>query len=372
MIQDEYAQRWTRIGALSAFALLLGYVETFVPIPIPGVKLGLANVAILAALEDNDARGATCIALIKVLATGLLFGSPISMAYSAVGTMLSLATMIPLSRLRTMRLWMTSIVGALFHEVGQLIVAQLVLRTPTVWYLLPILMVAGCVTGALCGIWATSLTKAIPHAEEFPVPAHLDLCLAPCPPSAHTILLVIVTSIFALWVLHVSTIVVLLACGACALAACIVARVPLRDLAHMVPLLLSAAFLSFSLHLIATQWPPGTALHSMWQANSLHTALVECARATACLANLLLASRAFAALIKKEHLAGGIAWAIQPLLALGLHTEGFVLAFDVALRLIPLLAEGLQIQHMKQLRIKDLRQELPSMIRDACLEAARL
>ena len=100
------SERWTRIGALSALAMLLGYLETFVPIPIPGVKLGLANVAVLIALAEGDVWGACWVGVVKVLAAGLLFGSPVTMAYSAAGTLLSLLVMAPLSRLRTMSMWM--------------------------------------------------------------------------------------------------------------------------------------------------------------------------------------------------------------------------------------------------------------------------
>ena len=82
--QEE--ERWSRVGALAALAMVLGYLETFVPIPIPGVKLGLANVAVLLALAQGDVWGACWIAAVKVLAAGLLLGSPITMAYSAVGT----------------------------------------------------------------------------------------------------------------------------------------------------------------------------------------------------------------------------------------------------------------------------------------------
>ena len=145
------AQRWTRIGALSALAMVLGYVESFVPLPLPGLKLGLANIPILVALREHDVRGAACVALVKVLATGLLFGNPLTLAYSTAGTALSLAFMAPLSLLPTMRLEMVSVVGALAHETGQLLVAQALLGTPLVWYGAPPLAVAGCVTGLLCG-----------------------------------------------------------------------------------------------------------------------------------------------------------------------------------------------------------------------------
>ena len=152
-------QRWTRVGVLAAFAMLLGYLETFIPIPIPGVKLGLANIAVLIALAERDTAGAFAIALIKVLAAGLLFGSPVTMAYSLAGTMLAFAVMAPLSRLRTMHIVMVSIIGALAHEAGQLAVAMVLLGTPLVWYSAPLLALAGCLTGALCGIVAGQAIK---------------------------------------------------------------------------------------------------------------------------------------------------------------------------------------------------------------------
>ena len=152
-----------RIGVLSALALLLSYAETFVPIPIPGVKLGLANVPVLMALSESDARGAASIAAIKVLAQGFLFGSPLTLAYSLAGTTLSLLLMVPLSRLRTMRLWMCSIAGAVAHEMGQLAVAALVLKTPAVLYLTPVLSVAGIACGAISGVLASRLTAVWPH-----------------------------------------------------------------------------------------------------------------------------------------------------------------------------------------------------------------
>ena len=157
---------WTRVGMLAALAIILGYLETFVPIPIPGVKLGLANIAVLIALGQHDARGAFGIAVIKVLASGLLFGSPVMMAYSATGTLLAFVVMAPLAPLPTMHIVMVSVVGALAHEIGQLLVAMLLLGTPLVWYSAPLLEVAGCVTGALCGIVAARTIELLERGEE--------------------------------------------------------------------------------------------------------------------------------------------------------------------------------------------------------------
>ena len=136
-LAPEDATSWARAGMLAALAIVLGYLETFIPIPIPGVKLGLANIAILIALAQGDQRGAVAVGTIKVLASGLLFGNPLTMAYSAAGTALSLLVMLPLSHLETLHLAMLSVAGAVAHETGQLLVAQLVLGTPLVWYSAP-------------------------------------------------------------------------------------------------------------------------------------------------------------------------------------------------------------------------------------------
>ena len=158
--------RWSRTGALAAVAMLLGYLETFVPIPIPGVKLGLANVAVLLALAQHDRAGAAWIAIIKVLAAGLMYGNPLTLAYSAAGTALSLAVMLPLSLLPTLHVTMLSVIGALAHQTGQLLVAQAVLGTPLVWYSAPALVIAGVVTGALSGSIAARTRTLLAQAPE--------------------------------------------------------------------------------------------------------------------------------------------------------------------------------------------------------------
>ena len=94
MSLDE-ARLWARVGVLAALALVLSYIETFIPlpVPVPGIKLGLANVAVLVALELIDVKSALFVAAIKVLAAGFLFGNPLMMAYSAGGTILAFAFM---------------------------------------------------------------------------------------------------------------------------------------------------------------------------------------------------------------------------------------------------------------------------------------
>lgn len=149
---DE-ARLWARVGVLAALALVLSYVETFIPLPVPfpGIKLGLANIVVLVALVVLDTKSAALVALVKVLAAGFLFGSPLMVAYSGGGTLLAFASMALLVRVPGLHVVPVAVAGALFHNMGQLLVAMLILGTPAVWATAPVLVVAACATGSLSG-----------------------------------------------------------------------------------------------------------------------------------------------------------------------------------------------------------------------------
>ena len=155
LTHDE-ARWWARVGVLASLALVLGYIETFIPlpIPVPGIKLGLANIVVLVALELLDVKGAAVVATLKVLAAGFLFGNPVMMLYSAGGTLLAFAVMAALSRIRGLSVVLVAIAGAVMHNIGQVAVASVILGTPLVWYSAPVLVVAAFATGAVTGFAA--------------------------------------------------------------------------------------------------------------------------------------------------------------------------------------------------------------------------
>ena len=327
-------QRWSHVGALAALAMVLGYLETFVPIPIPGVKLGLANVAVLLALAQGDVWGACWVAAIKVLAAGLLFGSPITMAYSAVGTALSLAVMVPLSKLRTMQLWMVSVVGALAHEAGQLLVAQTLLGTRLVWYSAPLLMVAGCVTGAFCGIVAQRASEQLSEDSEktsAPVEEAPQTSLrfggegGRIDPRAALIALLT----FSLIVLTLDEAPPLAACMALALVTCLRAQVCWSDVVRAMQPVLLICGITVVAQLVSL--PP-------------REALIAAGISALRLLSLVGASLAFVQAQSQKELLTGVRWALAPLSRLGLSTEGPLLALDVALQELPLLAGSLSLQ----------------------------
>lgn len=143
-------------GLFAALAILMGYVEFMIPIPvpIPGVKLGLANVIIIIMLYFMDTKSAFFVSLIRVLLSGLLFAGFAGLLYSLAGAMLSFAAMAALKKTGRFSIVGVSVSGGVFHNVGQIVVAALVVENVRMVYYLPFLLVSGVVTGFLIGIVA--------------------------------------------------------------------------------------------------------------------------------------------------------------------------------------------------------------------------
>lgn len=156
-------QAITQVALLSALALVLGYLETMIPLPVavPGIKLGLANLAVLIALYRFGARCAAGVALVKVIAAGLLFGSPMMLAYSACGMALALACMLALHAVPGLDPVPVSIASAICHNAGQLVAAALMLGSWGVFAVFPVLAVAACITGTLIGVAARGVLDAL-------------------------------------------------------------------------------------------------------------------------------------------------------------------------------------------------------------------
>lgn len=143
-------------GLFAALAILMGYVEMMipVPVPIPGVKLGLANVIVLITMYYMDTKGAFFISLIRVLLSGLLFAGMAGLLYSLAGAMLSFLAMALLKKTGKCSIIGVSLAGGIFHNVGQVTVAAMVVENVKMAYYLPFLLVSGVVTGILIGIVA--------------------------------------------------------------------------------------------------------------------------------------------------------------------------------------------------------------------------
>lgn len=150
-------------GVFTALALIFSYVETLIPfhIGIPGVKLGLANLIIVIALYKMSLKETYLLSVVRVLLSGFIFGNYFSIIYSLAGGLLSLTVMALLKKNGGFSVMGISIAGGVFHNIGQLVVAMLVVETFSVVYYIPVLLIAGLVTGLLIGIAAGEMLRRL-------------------------------------------------------------------------------------------------------------------------------------------------------------------------------------------------------------------
>ena len=150
---------------LSAVALLLSYVERLLAIPmiIPGMKLGLANVAVLIALYLFDSKTAFGISLLRILLSGFLFTGFASFLYSAAGAILSFVAMRAFQKTKRFSMVYVSIIGGINHNIGQMVIACLVVENIKLLYYLPILLVLGAAKGFLTGIVGEKTISYLKH-----------------------------------------------------------------------------------------------------------------------------------------------------------------------------------------------------------------
>ncbi|WP_304509361.1 Gx transporter family protein [Anaerotignum sp.] len=148
-------------GLFASLAILMGYVEMLIPIPllVPGMKLGLANVIIVIVLYLMDAKAAFFISLVRVLLSGLLFAGFAGLLYSLAGALFSFCIMVLLKKTDQFSMIGVSIAGGVFHNIGQIIVAALVVENIRLMYYLPFLLFFGVVTGIIIGFVAKTALK---------------------------------------------------------------------------------------------------------------------------------------------------------------------------------------------------------------------
>lgn len=143
--------------------MILSFIESRLPtfVPIPGVKLGLANVAVIFTLYKLGIWQAASVSAVRVLLSAMLFGTPVSAIYSLAGACLSLLGMVILARIVRMHTVGVSIAGGVLHNAGQIAVACLMLETNVIIYYLPYLVISGTLAGIAIGTAAALLIKRI-------------------------------------------------------------------------------------------------------------------------------------------------------------------------------------------------------------------
>jgi len=153
-----------RLVLLTAVAMILSYVESLLPsVGIPGVKMGLANIAVIFALFRFGWKEAAALSLVRVVLVSLLFGSVGAMLYSLAGAVLSLAVMALLRRIDRFSTVGISVAGGVAHNAGQILMAMLILQTKQLLGYLPVLAVSGIAGGVLTGLAAALLIRRIPE-----------------------------------------------------------------------------------------------------------------------------------------------------------------------------------------------------------------
>lgn len=151
------------LGVLLALALICSYVESLIPFyfGIPGVKLGLTNIVVVLMLYCVGTKEALTISVLRILLAGFMFGNMFSILYSLAGGLLSFLVMYLLKRINRLGILPVSVSGGMFHNVGQLVVAAFVVENYNIFYYMPILLIAGVVTGLLIGIAAQEMILRI-------------------------------------------------------------------------------------------------------------------------------------------------------------------------------------------------------------------
>lgn len=151
------------LGLLIALAFVFSYIEFLLPVNlgIPGAKLGLANLVIIVALYTLGEKTAFTLSMIRIVLVGFTFGNMASMLYSFAGGIISLAVMILAKKTKLLSVTGVSVLGGIFHNVGQIIMAIWVVNTKSLIYYLPVLMVFGCLSGVAIGILGAMVIKRI-------------------------------------------------------------------------------------------------------------------------------------------------------------------------------------------------------------------
>lgn len=157
-------KRLVLLAMLTSVAMILSYVESLLPsVGIPGVKMGLANIAVIFALFRFGWKEAAALSLVRVVLVSLLFGSVGAMLYSLAGAVLSLAVMALLRRIDRFSTVGISVAGGVAHNAGQILMAMLILQTKQLLGYLPVLAVSGIAGGVLTGLAAALLIRRIPE-----------------------------------------------------------------------------------------------------------------------------------------------------------------------------------------------------------------
>ena len=150
------------LGLMAAAALIFSYLEALLPplvAGLPGIKMGLPNIVIIVTLYMFGVKEAAAVSLVRLLLSSFMFGNLVTLTYSLAGAVLSLTVMAFLKKLDAFSQVGVSVAGGVTHNIGQILVAVLILQTPQIAYYLLVLTVSGTVAGLLIGLAGSYVLK---------------------------------------------------------------------------------------------------------------------------------------------------------------------------------------------------------------------
>jgi len=158
------AKRLTNLALLTACALMLSYIESLIPLPfpIPGIKLGLANLASVFALYRLSYKDALLISAVRVLISGFLFTTPVSMIYAFSGALFSLSVMALMKRTNRFSVTFISCTGGMAHNLAQVTISYFIVSHLGIFSYLPALLISGLITGLIIGMLSDIAIRRIP------------------------------------------------------------------------------------------------------------------------------------------------------------------------------------------------------------------
>lgn len=162
------AQKVAVSSMLTAVSMIFSYVESLFPISlgVPGIRLGLANLIVLTGLYFLSPLQVLFILGVRIILSAFLFGNMASLLYSMAGGILSFAAMLLCRRLKVFTMTGVSITGGVCHNMGQLLVAMIVVKNTKLLYYCPVLMIAGAIAGAVIGIVGQKCRHAFRSVSE--------------------------------------------------------------------------------------------------------------------------------------------------------------------------------------------------------------
>ncbi len=165
---NDKSRKTAWIGMYAAIAVVLSYVEMLLPITIgiPGAKPGFANIIIVFAIYSIGGVSALIINFIRILIIGILFGNLVSISFSICGALVSLTVMLTVKRIKGIHSLGVSICGGVSHNLGQIAAASVLVDNYSILYYLPVLMIAGILSGIVIGIISGLMIKRLNHMIE--------------------------------------------------------------------------------------------------------------------------------------------------------------------------------------------------------------